>query len=80
MIRLIVDPNSTSRVYPDYTPVLMQEIDDEIPTVGEAVLAVQPGEDGTAYVGDAIVAVIDEENELIYLDVDWKSFRTEDED
>lgn len=76
MARLIVDPNRVSRSNPDLSSVGFEDAD-RIPDVGDQVLAVQPDEDGSAYVGRATVERIDLEHRLIFVRVDWESFADE---
>jgi hypothetical protein len=74
--RVVVDPNSSSRVHPDWVASLYSEAS-KVPAVGESVIAVQPDQGGPDFVGNAIVKLIDPERQIIYLDVDWDSFDDE---
>ena len=71
--RVTVDPNSASRLHPDWVAAGFEDAD-RLPEVGESVLAVQPEDDAPDYVGTAVVKLLDLEHKLLYLDVDWDSF------
>lgn len=74
---VIVDPNRMSRSHPELTAVGFEDADRAV-EVGEIVLAVQPDDDGSAFVGLATVERIDTDHMLIYLLVDWSSFVEEE--
>lgn len=73
MQRLPVDPNAFSRAHPEWSPVLIERAS-RIPQVDDWVWAFQdtPGEPD--FVGLARVGLVDHDNGLIYLAVDWDSF------
>jgi len=72
--RIIVDPNGASRRDPQLTIVDFRDAD-RVPVPGETVLAHQPDEDGSDFVGSAEVTDVDHSVGLIYLRVDWSSFK-----
>jgi hypothetical protein len=74
--RIVVDPNSASRLHPDWSVALFDAAD-RVPNVGDKVFAVQPDIDGSNYVGNAVVKRVDDEHRLIYLVADWTSFSDE---
>jgi hypothetical protein len=74
--RIVVDPNRESRRHPGFSFARLEAVDPR-PRLDERVLAVQPYEGEPDVVGDAVVRMIDDERGLIYLEVDWESFRDE---
>jgi len=71
---VIVDPNSSLQRDPSLTVARFADAD-RVPAVGETVIASQPDDDGSDFAGVATVESINDEHELIYLRVDWTSFR-----
>jgi hypothetical protein len=72
--RVIVDPNSVVRQDPSLTAARFADAD-RVPRIGEVVIARQPDEDGSDFIGSARVVDINRTYKLIYLRVDWHSFR-----
>jgi hypothetical protein len=71
--RLIVDPNVFARGKPWLSVILFDECS-FVPEVGETVTVVQPHVNEPDYVGVGIVESRNDDFELLYVWVDWKSF------
>lgn len=72
--RIVVDPNSVDRDDPTLTVASLAEAD-RVPSVGDFVTARQPDDDGSDFVGGARVVSVNPAAGLVYLRVDWPSFR-----
>ncbi|MGR6523818.1 hypothetical protein ACU5JM_19465 [Rhodococcus erythropolis] len=77
-VTVAIDPNS---FHPSDPAITVAEIEDANGALnpGDEVLAVQRGEDGDPdFVGTASVAKVLDQHGLVYLAVDWNSFRSGD--
>ena len=76
MNKIIVDPNSVAHKHPMLSVAIFEDAQ-SIPETGDKIIVSQPYDDEPDYIGDGVVHSVDHQHGLIYIDVDWKSFREE---
>ena len=72
--RVVIDPNSSARHDHTLSVALLDDADRAIHT-NETVWAVQPDDDGFEGVAIGRVVQINDEHRLVYIRVDWNSFK-----
>ena len=76
LIRITVDPNSFARGKPWLSPVLFSDAS-SVPLLNQTVVVVQPHNDEPDYIGFGVVEEINHDFEIMYINVDWASFKDE---